>query len=334
MRLSFILVLSLLFLSINIIASSRVFTPNQYQSSFVQWMKSHGKAYSHDEFARKYRTFQDNMDYVHQWNSKNSETVLGLNNFADMNNVEYRNTLLGASIEVEPFRTPRTFSRIQLPTSVDWREKGAVHDIKDQGHCGSCYSFSAIGAAESAYYIANGEMLTLSEQNILDCSRSYGNEGCNGGYMLESFQFLLDQGGAVSEASYPYEAKDASCRFDSVKTPIVATFNGTVEIRRGDEGDLQQAIATHGPVAVAIDAGHISFQLYKTGVYYEPYCSSYSLSHAVLAVGYDTDSVTGKDYWIVANSWGLKWGDSGFIKMARNRGNHCGISTMSSYITA
>jgi len=182
---------------------------------------------------------------------------------------------------------------------------------------------------EGAKFIATGNLVSLSEQNLVDCSTTQGNQGCNGGLMDYAFQYVITNGGLDTEASYPYTATGPNtCQYNPANS--AETLSSFTDVSQGDEGALMTAV-TQQPTSVAIDASHPSFQSYSSGVYYEPDCSSTSLDHGVLAVGYGTDDTTGSAYWIVKNSWGTDWGMSGYIQMSRNKGNNCGIATAASY---
>ncbi|CAH2046658.1 unnamed protein product, partial [Iphiclides podalirius] len=265
---------------------------------------------------------------------------LKLNKYSDMLHIEFVHTMNGFNRTVRSNHTlygkgsehrSATFlpaANVRYPEQVDWREQGAVTDVKDQGRCGSCWSFSTTGALEGQHYRKTGKLVSLSEQNLVDCSTAYGNDGCNGGMMDNAFKYIKDNRGIDTERSYPYEAVDDKCRYNPKNSG--AEDVGIVDIPSGHEERLMQAVATVGPVSVAIDASHDSFHLYSDGVYYEENCSTDNLDHAVLVVGYGTDE-NGGDYWLVKNSWGLSWGEQGYIKMARNRDNNCGIASVASY---
>ncbi|XP_028421220.1 cathepsin L.1 [Perca flavescens] len=259
---------------------------------------------------------------------------LGMTYFADMANEEYKRLISQGCLGSFNASLPRhgsSFLRlsevVDLPNSVDWRDKGYVTDVKDQKQCGSCWAFSTTGSLEGQTFRKTGKLVSLSEQQLVDCSSDYGNMGCMGGLMDNAFQYIIANGGIDTEDSYPYEAEDGQCRYNP--DTIGATCTGYVDVEQGNEGDLKQAVATVGPVSVAIDASHVSFQLYQSGVYDEPECSSSELDHGVLAVGYGSDN--GHDYWLVKNSWGLEWGDKGYIRMTRDKNNQCGIATAASY---
>jgi cathepsin L len=149
---------------------------------------------------------------------------------------------------------------------IDWRTKGCVVHIKDQGQCGSCWAFAAVGSIESAYCIKTGKLVSLSEQQLVDCSQKEGNMGCNGGLMDYAFQYIIDAGGIVSESAYPYQARGFPCKFNA--SGVIVKVCGFVDIPSKDENALEQAVANIGPMAVAIDAAHSSFQLYRSGGMY------------------------------------------------------------------
>ncbi|KAK9884587.1 hypothetical protein WA026_007429 [Henosepilachna vigintioctopunctata] len=310
------------------------------QEQWDAFKVTHQKQYD-SETEEKYRMkiFMDNSHKVAKHNKLYALGLvsykLGINKYADLLHHEFIRVMNGfnrsKALVGGDFEQPIKFippANVQLPENVDWRTKGAVTKVKDQGHCGSCWSFSATGSLEGQHFRRTGKLVSLSEQNLIDCSTKYGNNGCNGGLMDNAFRYIKDNKGIDTEISYPYKAEDEKCHFNPRK--IGATDRGFVDIESGDEDQLKSAIATVGPISVAIDASHESFQLYGGGVYYDASCSSEDLDHGVLAVGYGTDE-NGQDYWLIKNSWGPSWGDEGYIKMARNRDNNCGVATQASY---
>jgi len=309
----------LLFVAL-VAASALAYTEKEYRTAFLKFVKDNNKHYSQQEFATKYRTFKSNMDFVATWNAVPAHHRVAINKFADLTVAEFAAMFLGtrATVAAAPYVPSVTAD------TVDWRTKGAVTPIKNQGQCGSCWAFSTTGSVEGAHFLAHAALVSLSEQNLVDCSDAQGNQGCNGGLMTQAMDYIISNKGIDTEASYPYTAQDGTCVYSAANSG--SDLKSYTNVQTGSEADLVTKINA-GPTSVAIDASHSSFQLYHSGIYYEPACSSTALDHGVLAVGYGTLG-TNKDYYIVKNSWGTDWGNAGYIEMSRNRNNNCGIATM------
>ncbi|XP_063592112.1 procathepsin L-like [Penaeus indicus] len=295
----------------------------------------HGRHYASPQEERyRLSVFEQNQQFIDDHNSRfeNGEVTftLQMNQFGDMTSEEFTATMNG--FLNAPTRRPAGILRADddetLPEKVDWRTKGAVTPVKDQKQCGSCWAFSTTGSLEGQHFLKDGKLVSLSEQNLVDCSDKFGNMGCGGGLMDQAFRYIKENKGIDTESSYPYEAQDGKCRFEA--SNVGATDTGFVDVEHGSESALKKAVAKVGPISVAIDASQPSFQFYHDGVYYEEGCSSTELDHGVLAVGYG-ETEKGEAYWLVKNSWNTSWGNKGYIQMSRNKDNNCGIATQASY---
>ncbi|XP_028966631.1 cathepsin L [Galendromus occidentalis] len=304
--------------------------------TYADWelyKRIHGKSYDVEEESMRRRIFEKNVAMINAHNLlhdlKQVSYRMGLSRLTDATPAEVQ--ALKCLNFTLPNKTSRkstlgTLQRQDLPEAVDWTQQGYVTPVKDQGKCGACWTFAATGAIEGQHFKATGNLVSLSEQNILDCVKTATSNGCSGGLFVEAFDYLKNSGGIDAEESYPYEASGGTCRFR--QDSVAATVSGYQAISAGNEAELQEAVATIGPISVGIDSGHPGFQHYTGGIYYEPECTEH-LSHAVLVVGYGTEN--GEDYWLVKNSWGASYGLQGYIKMARNRNNNCGIATGAAY---
>lgn len=287
-----------------------------------------------------------NQQFVGAWNAQNSNQLgykLAVNRFVDWLPEEYsslmtakRSTARSEQIKSQSlavFEAPPGLTKKHLPKHVDWRGTGADATVKDQATCGSCWAFSAVGAMQGAWYLATGQVLSLSEQQLVDCSWDYGNNGCQGGEMEPAIQYIADHGGAAAEEDYQYRGQNMFCGSNATRKDFapVARFKGFAHVKKRDELSLMYALWKHGPVAISLDASQPSFKFYSEGVYKEKKCLTKKgqLDHAVLVVGYGTDKLSGEDYWLIKNSWSKYWGEDGYIRMLRTPGdgNDCGITS-------
>jgi cathepsin L len=303
---------------------NRRLTDVEYMGHFDEFRSLYGKTYTGGELTHRFKIFKANLDFVNSWDAEARGFKVAMNEFGDLTSDEFNQIYNGMNITASPLNYHPVSTGA---ATVDWRTKGAVTGIKNQGQCGSCWSFSATGSMEGARFLKTGKLVSLSEQNLVDCSTAEGNQGCNGGLMDSAFKYVIKNKGIDTEASYPYTATGPnSCKYKAADNS--GTLTGYTDVPSGDENSLRAAV-DKAPVSVAIDASHSSFQLYHSGVYYEPACSPTQLDHGVLAIGYGTDGIS--EYWLVKNSWGTGWGNQGYIEMAKNRNNNCGIASAASY---
>jgi len=273
----------------------------------------------------RYNTFKANLELIDAHNNGSSDWKMGVNQFADLTPAEFK-AYLGLRPRDNSYLRSKNVEVLAAgpANDVDWVSKGAVTAVKDQAQCGSCWAFSTTGAVEGAVQVATGRLTSVSEQQLVDCAGSSGNQGCNGGLMDDAFNWIVSHKGIGSESSYPYTARDGTCQ----NVPTVSTISGYKDVQQGSEDALMTALQMR-PVSIAIEADQSSFQMYKSGIFKGP-CGT-QLDHGVLLVG--SGSEGGVNYWKVKNSWGASWGDNGFIRIIRGS-NVCGLANMASYATA
>jgi len=321
----------LLILATLAFASAVTLVENDYQLLFTKFISQHNKKYDTiEEFNKRYSIFKTNMDIIvrHETNTLRTFTMK-MNQFGDLTNEEFRARYTGYNPSLRANRRTVNFNNTGLPASVDWNAAGKVTPVKNQGQCGSCWAFSSTGAIESINAIATNDLISLSEQQLVDCSGSYGNAGCNGGEMQAAFEYVQANGGLCTEAAYPYTAEDGTCE-SSQCTPAV-TISGYNNVAENNENALQAAVAQQ-PISVAVEADGANWQFYSGGVLTGS-CGT-NLDHGVLAAGYGTQS--GTKFWLVKNSWGSSWGMSGYIMLQRGISSStgmCGIAMDPSYPT-
>jgi len=340
---------TLAFLFVGLVAvtalPSALLSDEEYQSLWTQFKEDFPKNYlGAEEHDARFAVFRDNVDFITAHNHRADEHgfTVGINQFADMTRQEFKKTMLTYQADRKQDNPVKIFDESATPDSVDWVAKGAVTPVKNQGQCGSCWAFSTTGSVEGANQIANGKLVSLSEQELVDCAGSYGNQGCNGGLMDDGFKYIEAKGDAA-ESTYAYTGKTGTCSTSkqsqtAIAAKAVTSFN---DVTKDSEPQMMAAVA-QGPVSIAIEADQSGFQFYKSGVF-SGTCGT-KLDHGVLAVGYGTDG--GKAYWKVKNSWGTSWGQQGYIMLARNtkpssrrllggggggKGGECGLLMQASY---
>ncbi|KAG8494520.1 hypothetical protein CXB51_012164 [Gossypium anomalum] len=321
-------------------ASSRSVPEVSMSDRFEQWVSSYSRLYQDAaEKEKRFQIFKENMEYIESHNGDtNKKYKLGVNEFTDLTNEEFKAMRNGykmrssdtvAASKTTSFRYENVSA---VPSSMDWRKKGAVTGIKDQGQCGCCWAFSAVAAMEGISKLKTGTLISLSEQELVDCDVNGEDQGCNGGLMDDAFEFIISNKGLTTETNYPYEGVDGSCN-KKKSANHAAKITGYEDVPSNSESALLKAVANQ-PVSVAIDAGGSDFQHYKSGVFTGE-CTTF-LDHGVTAVGYG-EAEDGTKYWLVKNSWGTSWGEDGYIRMQRDidaAEGLCGIAMEASYPTA
>jgi len=321
------------------VAAYKLPTEAELKAEFVKFVHKHEKTtYGADEMNKRFQIFKENYLRVELYNKLYNTDVMEVNRFSDMTTKEFRAfytmkkqtaAQMRAGMKFEP---TQRFNVSAAPTSIDWRQLGAVTGVKNQASCGSCWAFSATGNIEGQWYKHSKQLVSLSEQQLVDCDQEcvtwQGQEscddGCNGGLMWSAYNHVIKNKGIDTEASYRYEARDGTCRFK--KDSIGATISSW-KFLPTDETQLAAAVATDGPVAVAINADLLQF--YGKGIIKtdSDECDPDALDHGVLIVGYGTEA--GTDFWLVKNSWGTSWGEKGYFRIQRGN-NACGIASVPS----
>ena len=307
--------------------------------SFESFVEKYNKNYENKEiYNMKKQVYEKNLHKINQLKQEHPNIVFDMNTYGDLTHNEFHDTMKGyQKTKLSRFTKTKgcdeyhSNETINIPSSWDWRSEGGVTPVKDQGQCGSCWSFSSTGAMEGAWFVSTGQLVSLSEQQLVDCSTRYINFGCNGGEMDHAFDYAIDNGMCL-EVDVPYLAETDSCSDSELNCNKVAYFSSCVDVPSKNEVALQEAVYMN-PVSVAIEADTSVFQFYKGGVLNSEQCGT-SLDHGVLVVGYGTEN--NQDYWIVKNSWGSNWGENGYIRIAKSSSTStngvCGIAMQPSFI--
>ncbi|XP_045764947.1 uncharacterized protein LOC123867113 [Maniola jurtina] len=286
---------------------------------FKDFINVHNKVYgSEEEKAMRYEIFLKNLEEINQLNAEHNHTEFGITRFSDLTLQEFltKQTCLkpsGNILYVDCRSVARGMRNedeiLELPTDIDWRDKHVVTRVKDQGHCGSCWAFSAVGNVESIYAIKTGQLVELAEQQLVDCDSA--DNGCRGGWPYQALEYFISKGAMTSE-SYPYAAQAGTCKYDANSVAVKVTDCVYVT---GGEDSIADQLAKIGPLSIAVDVTHIRH--HRGGVITGQICQHETINHAVLLVGYGTDKESGLPFWLVKNSWSTSWGEQGYFRMQK-----------------
>jgi C1A family cysteine protease len=300
---------------------------NFHWKEFSNFQERFNRRYSNiQELETRFAIFRKNFIGILAHNADLKQNfTMGINQFTDLTPQEFKAKYIsGLKVEVGSYNCKSfSSSASDAPVSIDWRTKGAVTSVKDQGQCGSCWTFSSTAAIEGAWAIRSGQLIDLSEQQLVDCATgiAYGSHGCSGGQMEGAFKYVIENG-QCSLSSYPYTAQDGNCQ----KCTTVAHISSCSDVKPNDQLSLKAAVAQQ-PVSIAIEADTRYFQSYSSGVLTSSSCGT-NLDHGVTITGYGSEN--GQDFWLVKNSWGTSWGESGYVKIGRsdstNDAGVCGIA--------
>jgi cathepsin F len=296
------------------------------EDNFGHWVEVYGKSYdSEAEYDYRLGVYRSNFAVIDSLNQREGKTIYGITKFMDLTPEEFSQKYLipeGKVVKKEKPMVPLP-EATDIPVRFDWNEKKAVTPVYDQGQCGSCWAFSATEAIESQWFLAGHSLVSLSPQQIVDCDKGRGDEGCNGGDTPTAYQYVMSAGGMDTMAAYPYTAEDDPCAFKA--SGIAATIKDWTYITQNkNETEMQLKLLAVGPLSICVDA--TIWQFYIGGVISD-FCGT-SLDHCVLITGYDDayeDWGESLQIWKIRNSWGADWGESGYVYVERGY-DLCGVA--------